>query len=148
MQDESLKEIIESLGPKILILGKEFENSSDPNIVNSIKLQISNKREIEFHGGEINYGNSDLLHNSKSELQEIRKRDFLDKCKKEAITNETIFEAIKFWKNSHLLVIGDTIVDQYAACEPLGISAEAPVVVVKELEKKNFIGGSNSCQTY
>ena len=46
------------------------------------------------------------------------------------------------WQNSRLVVLGDTIVDQYAACEALGMSAEAPVVVVKELEQKNFIGGA------
>ena len=37
---------------------------------------------------------------------------------------------------------GDTIVDQYAACEALGMSAEAPIVVVKELNSKIFIGGA------
>ena len=41
-----------------------------------------------------------------------------------------------------LIVIGDSILDQYSACEALGMSAEAPVVVVKELEQKNFIGGA------
>ena len=39
-------------------------------------------------------------------------------------------------------MLGDTIVDQYAACEAIGMSAEAPVVVVRELERKNFIGGA------
>ena len=39
-------------------------------------------------------------------------------------------------------MLGDTIVDQYAACEAIGMSAEAPVVVVKEMERKNFIGGA------
>ena len=41
-----------------------------------------------------------------------------------------------------MIVIGDTIVDQYAACEAIGMSAEAPVVVVRELRQKNFIGGA------
>ena len=41
-----------------------------------------------------------------------------------------------------MVVVGDTIIDQYSACEALGMSAEAPVVVVKELENKNFIGGA------
>ncbi len=39
-------------------------------------------------------------------------------------------------------MIGDSIVDQYTACEALGMSAEAPVIVVKELDQKNFIGGA------
>ena len=50
--------------------------------------------------------------------------------------------AIDEWQSTKLIVVGDIIVDQYAACEALGLSAEAPVVVVKELEQKNFIGGA------
>jgi rfaE bifunctional protein kinase chain/domain len=41
-----------------------------------------------------------------------------------------------------ILVVGDTIVDRYVACDPLGMSNEAPVVVVKELDSKDFIGGA------
>ena len=58
---------------------------------------------------------------------------------KESITSEKLISSISSWNNAHLLVIGDTIVDQYAACEPLGLSAEAPVVVVKEVQKKNLL---------
>ena len=43
---------------------------------------------------------------------------------------------------TRLIVLGDTIVDQYAACEAIGMSAEAPVVVVRELKRRNFIGGA------
>ena len=43
---------------------------------------------------------------------------------------------------ARIAVIGDTIVDQFSACEALGMSAEAPVIVVKELENKNFIGAA------
>ena len=40
-----------------------------------------------------------------------------------------------------MLVIGDAILDQYAGCEALGMSAEAPVIVVKELDTETYIGG-------
>ena len=46
------------------------------------------------------------------------------------------------WSETRLIVLGDTIVDQYAACEAIGMSAEAPVVVVKELANRNFIGAA------
>ena len=39
----------------------------------------------------------------------------------------------------NLIVIGDTIVDRYAACEALGMSAEAPVVVVKEIQNRTLL---------
>ena len=46
------------------------------------------------------------------------------------------------WKDTRLIVLGDLIVDQYATCEAIGMSAEAPVVVVRELAKRNFIGAA------
>ena len=56
---------------------------------------------------------------------------------------EKLISSISSWNNAHLLVIGDTIVDEYAACEPLGLSAEAPVVVVKEVQKRIYWWSSN-----
>ena len=39
-------------------------------------------------------------------------------------------------------MIGDTIIDQYVACDALGMSAEAPVVVVRELDTGEYAGGA------
>ena len=46
------------------------------------------------------------------------------------------------WHKANIVVIGDAILDQYTACEALGMSAEAPVLVVRELEDKCFLGGA------
>ncbi len=142
MKDDDLESVTEKLNPKTLILGKEFENTSDENIVNAINIQKSNKREVQFHAGDIHYANADLLINSESELSLSRRKLFRETCNREGIKYEKLLEFIDSWNNTHLLVIGDTIVDQYAACEPIGLSAEAPVVVVKELKQRDFIGGA------
>ena len=41
-----------------------------------------------------------------------------------------------------VLVIGDTIVDEYITCEPLGMSQEDPTIVVTPLASNKFIGGA------
>ncbi len=142
MDHEQLADIIDRLKPKIMVLGKEYENTKDPNIINALKKQKLNNSRVEFHAGEIQYASAELLLNSESELSNKRKDLFLKKCSKEKIKSKNLINAIESWKKTHLLVIGDTIIDQYAACEPLGLSAEAPVVVVKELKRKDFIGGA------
>ena len=53
-----------------------------------------------------------------------------------------ILNSMKKWRKARILVIGDLILDQYAACEAMGMSAEAPVLVVKELKCRNFVGGA------
>ena len=150
---EKLKKIVSFLNPKIVVLGKEFEDPESTkylrdddeikDILDVIKLQENIGFEIEFHAGEINYASTDLLKSSQSELFLARQNLFLDTCSRESITSEKLLSSISSWNNAHLLVIGDTIVDEYAACEPLGLSAEAPVVVVKEVQKRIYWWSSN-----
>ena len=45
-------------------------------------------------------------------------------------------------KESRVIVSGDTIVDQYNHCDPIGISQEDPSIVVRSTKKKKFIGGA------
>lgn len=142
MKDESLVEILKNLSPKVLVLGKEFKNTDIKEIKDAINFQKNNFAEVKFHAGEINYSSVDLLLSSESELSLSRKNLFIETCNKENLNLKDLINSVIKWKNSHLLVIGDSIIDQYAACEPLGLSAEAPVVVVKELQKRNFIGGA------
>ena len=142
MDSEAFVDAVDLIKPEVIVFGKEYENTDDKNIVNVINKQRSNKLRVEFHAGEIHYASTDLLISSESELTKQRKKLLLEKCSKENIFLESILKSINKWDNTHLLVIGDTIVDQYAACEPIGLSAEAPVVVVKELQKKDFIGGA------
>jgi len=40
------------------------------------------------------------------------------------------------------LVIGDLIIDRYIDCEPIGMSAEDPTVVVSPIAEKQFVGGA------
>jgi bifunctional ADP-heptose synthase (sugar kinase/adenylyltransferase) len=58
------------------------------------------------------------------------------------ITCNTLRGKISNFSDSKLLVIGDTIVDNYVAFDAVGMSAEAHVLVVKELENREFIGGA------
>ena len=53
-----------------------------------------------------------------------------------------LLDCIDKFEDASLLVIGDTIVDQYVACDALGMSAESPVVVVRELDTREYAGGA------
>ena len=41
-----------------------------------------------------------------------------------------------------VLVIGETIIDQYVFCEALGKSGKEPVLVLRDLETQEYLGGS------
>ena len=144
LEDENLSQVITKFKPKVLILGREKENpnNSDIEIRKAINLQKKLGGSVKFRAGEVNYSSADLLSSPENEIEKKRKRDFLIACKKQQINSQTLLRAIDQWQNTKLIVVGDVIVDQYLACEALGLSAEAPVIVVKETEQKSFLGGA------
>lgn len=142
LEKDELKDAIIKFTPRILILGNEFQESSDKNIKESFAIQKKLGGEIKFHAGDIQYATTDLLIDKQSKIKTKRINEFIKACNRQKINKSDLLKSISNWQETELLVLGDTIVDQYAACEALGMSAEAPIVVVKELSSKNFIGGA------
>ena len=137
----SLERLVEALKPKVLVLGREFEDKQPKRISLAIDLMKS-WGEVVFYAGETHYATSDLLHDNVFDIEKNNRNKFNKVCQKHNITLKDIQDRLANFSNTKLLVIGDTIVDHYVACDALGMSAEAPVLVVKELENREFIGGA------
>ena len=142
LKDDEIDEIVNKTNPKLLILGKQFEKDAEEKVSLSINLLSKRGISVIFHGGEITYSNSGLLTSSEEEMRKKRKREFLFACKRQSINQSDLLNSIHSWSETSLIVIGDTIVDRYVACEALGMSAEAPIVVLKELENRDYCGGA------
>ena len=145
LKDEefSLAKLIKKLNPNFLFLGVEFEETKNPEIIEAINMMKKNKKSVQFHAGEVQYASTKLLENSGSDIEEQNKIKFRIACKRQNINRRSLTKFVDSFANTKLLVLGDTILDQYAGCEALGMSAEAPVLVVRELQKKNFLGGAS-----
>lgn len=142
LNDISLEEFIKRLQPNYFVLGKEHRNSSREEIRKAIdNVHLLGNRTV-YHAGEIHYASADLLHGSMQSIEEERKILFQQTCRRQNIKTSDLVKSIDSFQNLNLLVIGDTIVDQYVACDAIGMSAEAPVLVVKELESKEYVGGA------
>jgi len=140
LEADELNEAIDALQPKVLVLGNEFKHNAE--IQTTLVQQRQQGGAVQFHAGDIHYATADLLSRSERDLRQQRFSLFQAACRRRSIEPGALLVAINSWESTRLIVLGDTIVDQYAACEAIGMSAEAPVVVVRELEHKNFIGGA------
>ncbi|MBE7411838.1 MAG: PfkB family carbohydrate kinase [Leptospiraceae bacterium] len=133
---------ISNIKPAKFVLGKEFENTSRKDIKDAIASLDSYGGKIQYHAGEIHYASSELLHGSQQDIESERRHLFLQSCHRQGIEMSRLIDRVEQFPKAKILVIGDTIVDQYVACEAVGMSAEAPVLVVKEIESKEFVGGA------
>ena len=140
LKGEELDQAIAALTPAVLVLGNEYKDR--PEIQTTLTQQRQQGGSVQFHAGEIHYATAELLSGSQRDLRQQRRSLLQTACRRQGINRKQLLEAINAWGETRLIVLGDTIVDQYAACEAIGMSAEAPVVVVRELERKNFIGGA------
>ena len=137
----TLDESIDIIKPKVLVLGREFEQNK-PKRIGAAITTVEKYGKVIFHAGEIHYSSANLLHGNASDIEGSSRDQLNVICKNYNITLNSLQDRLNSFSDSKLIVIGDTIVDNYVACDALGMSAEAPVLVVKELENREFIGGA------
>ncbi|QNI41220.1 PfkB family carbohydrate kinase [Synechococcus sp. A15-28] len=143
LANKDLAAAIKDLKPDFLVLGIEHKNTNDIRIHEAIDLQVCEGRKVLYHVTDQVNDAHDLLTKTEQERKEKKLKAIKEICEKRSIQKSDINELLENWKNANILVIGDTIVDEYSVCEALGLSAEAPVVVVKEIEEKKFVGGAS-----
>jgi rfaE bifunctional protein kinase chain/domain len=138
----TLLDTLVSVKPAVFVMGKDYEQERNGEEAEASRFASSAGIKVVYHSGEIHYASSELLHSSQQELEQARLHQFIESCKRQQVNIVDLSHYLGEFSKRRLLVVGDTIVDQYAACEPLGMSAEAPVVVVRELETQEYVGGA------
>jgi len=136
-----LADAIEKLNPNSLVLGREFKDQYRGGVEQAVTLASSKGCKVLYDAGDVRYASSDLLRNSPESIEQDRWRQFSYVLANQEISLPDVLKQFSTLQKGKLVVVGDTIVDHYVACDPLGMSSEAPVIVVKELEERNFLGG-------
>jgi len=140
--ERTLKEAISLLKPSFFVLGKEFEHKQTNQVSDAVDQLQEQGGEVHYHAGESHYASNELLHDNQLDILEQRHRHFRQACERQGFHVEELLENLEKFKDASMLIIGDTIVDQYVACDAIGMSAEAPVIVARELETRDYVGGA------
>lgn len=133
--------ILELLKPHIYVKGKEFENVFTGRIGKERQL-------VESYGGKVLFSSGDVVYSSTKIIEEHRdKLGYADEhvlafCRRHGITKKRLSDVFATIAGKRILVVGDAIVDKYVYCDRLGMSADAPVLVVRPLGGETFLGGA------
>ena len=127
--------------PNIYCKGKDYKHSKDDisgQIKNELAVLKKNKGKV-FYTHELTFSSSRTINTA---------TDFYSKSHKKIvkeILKHTNFTEIKRkfqeLKKLKILVIGETILDEYIFCEAIGKSGKEPILVLKEMQKKIYLGG-------
>ena len=135
-------ETINKIKPDIYFKGPDYKDNKD-----DVTGMISEEsRAIESVGGTIMYStditfSSSSILNRYSDLYSKEQKSFISRIRHETGPEDvkTVLEALSGLK---VLVIGETIIDQYVFCEALGKSGKEPVLVLRDLNTEDYLGGA------
>lgn len=136
--DESPVEYIKREKPHIVVKGKEHKNKENPEM--AILKEYGGK--LLFSSGEIGFSSLDLLQKDFTEISFSTISHAGDFIKRHNLKKNNLKDIVEKFKNLNILVIGDTIIDEYITCDPIGMSQEDPTIVVTPISSKKFIGGA------
>ncbi len=132
---------IKLIKPNIYCKGKDYKNFKD-DITGEIKNEI---KEVKKYNGqilfteEITFSSSRLINKS-TDFFSVKQKKIIKKINKS--TNfKNIKKTIDNFNKLKILVIGETIIDQYTFCEAIGKSGKEPMLVLKEVKQDQYLGG-------
>jgi rfaE bifunctional protein kinase chain/domain/rfaE bifunctional protein nucleotidyltransferase chain/domain len=140
-------ETIHMLRPHIFVKGSEFRNLND-----TIGHVSREGEAIRAVGGEIaftedlTYSSSGLINQYLSQYPD-HVRDFLADfaCRYSA---DDVLQGLRAAEGLRVLVVGETIIDEYAYCEAIGKSGKEPVLATRYLSVDQFGGGVLACANH
>jgi rfaE bifunctional protein kinase chain/domain/rfaE bifunctional protein nucleotidyltransferase chain/domain len=133
--------LIKKLKPSIYCKGPDYKKKSDDltrNIQKEVNAIKSVKGKIIYTKGKT-FSSSKLLNQFSSQLN-TDQRAFLKKLKNKT-TFEDIKSGLKKIEKLKILIVGESIVDEYIFCEGLGKSGKESVLSLREKHSEKYLGG-------
>jgi len=134
----SVEQTINDIKPEIIVKGKEHESRFN----SEQQLVAKYGGSLLFSSGENLFSSIDLIHKefqSNAYRNIMLPNEFMDRNK---IDREKLKSIIKNFSNLKVAIVGDSIIDEYISCQPLGMSHEDPCLVVSPIDEQRFVGGA------
>ncbi len=148
IDDYDAVDCIKKIRPDFYVKGGEY---ADPSKDLTGKI-VEEQKAVESVGGKIFFvdllatdkgvvcSSTNLINNFLGGLSDEQKL-YLDNIKKKYHSSKNVIDHFNKLKDLKVLLIGDTIIDQYVFCEPMGQSLKNPLVVNRFLKEETYCGG-------
>jgi rfaE bifunctional protein kinase chain/domain len=95
--------------------------------------------ELIFTPGDVVYSSSAILESAPPDLAVAKLHSLMQG---EQLSFDKLREALAALQGVRVHVVGDTIVDSYTYCSPIGASTKTPTLSVKYERQADFVGGA------
>lgn len=134
-------ETLNLLKPNIYVKGADYEDKSK-DITGNIQREID---AVERYGGriyithDIVFSSTKLINRSFQLLQQ-ESQNYVDGIRNQYSADD-LEALIDRFSSLRVLILGDTIIDEYCYCKPMGRVEKAPIISMKYLYEERYPGG-------
>jgi len=135
-------EAIRLVRPDVYCKGREYEDASN-DVTGNIRDDVS---EVHAHGGEIRYigsvvfSSTKLLNRHFDHLPDTVKTFCRDLAAR--VSSKDFLAMVESFRDLRVLVIGDTIIDQYAYLKVQGLTSKNRMISGRFLRQDTHLGGA------
>jgi rfaE bifunctional protein nucleotidyltransferase chain/domain len=132
---------INLIKPDYYVKGSDYSNPRD-DVTGKI---LTEKTAVENYGGSMHFtggltSSSSLLINKFYSLVDSQTQNWLNTFK-ETDGLENVLDSLEKISNLKVLILGETIIDQYTSCTPLAKSSKDPILAFHQHKTSFFPGG-------
>jgi len=134
-------ETIKIIKPDFYVKGPDYKDQTT-DVTNNIGLEEQAVKEVGgklYITDDITFSSSKLINAHFSQLDDSVQKFLADF--KEQHSGESIVADLEKLKDLKVLVIGDTIIDEYHTCTPLGKSSKSPTISTIYRKGVSYAGG-------
>jgi len=131
---------LKKIKPDFFVKGYEYvKNGENPRTQEEIETLKSYGGQFLFTPGDYVLSSSNIIENNRPDLTVIKLKSLMEG---ENVSFNDIRETLRNFKNCEVLVVGDTIIDNYVNTSIIGNNAKTPTFSTKYINEENFVGGA------
>jgi rfaE bifunctional protein kinase chain/domain/rfaE bifunctional protein nucleotidyltransferase chain/domain len=140
-ENETPIQNLKKIKPDFFVKGYEYvKNEKNTKTQEEIDTLKSYGGQFLFTPGDFVLSSSKIIENDRPDLTVIKLKSLMEG---ENVSFNDIREALRNFKNCEVLVVGDTIIDNYVNTSIIGNNAKTPTFSTKYISEENFIGGAD-----
>ncbi len=135
------KDLLGVIQPDIYVKGHEYATSDDPGF-------LAERAVVESYGGRVIFSSGQVVFSSSRLAASMTPWDDLATqrmrliCRRYGIDASALSGFLDRIAGRRVLIFGDLVVDRYVLCDTGGVAGESPMMSLKALDQRDYLGGA------
>jgi rfaE bifunctional protein kinase chain/domain/rfaE bifunctional protein nucleotidyltransferase chain/domain len=139
--EPTAERLLDLIRPDMYVKGSEYEHSTDTGFLAERAVVEAYGGRIIFSSGEVVFSSTRLIEHMPRVMQAESHRLKLS-CQRHNITATSMGQWLDRFRDLHVVVVGDIVIDRYVLCDALNVARESPMLSLAHRDERSYVGGA------